>query len=83
MVGITSLWRPSTRKDGERFLEDRNISFPIIKEGGMAFDYFNCEGVPSIKLIYKGKLIWDNPYPSVEPISRLMLEGIVSTLKSP
>jgi len=77
MVGITNLWRPSTRKDSEKFLEDHDISFPIIKEGGKAFDYFNADGVPSIKLIYKGKLIWDNPYPSVEPISRHMLEGIV------
>jgi len=58
VVGVTNLWKPSTRKDGEKFLEDHNISFPIIKEGGKAFDHFNCDGVPSIRLIYKGNLIW-------------------------
>jgi eukaryotic-like serine/threonine-protein kinase len=82
MVGVTNMWRPSTRADSEKFLKDHDISFPVIKEGGKAFDHFNLEGVPSIKLIYKGKVIWDNPSSSVEPISRMMLEGIVKALKS-
>jgi len=82
VVGVTNLWRPSIRKDGEKFLEDHNISFPIIKEGGKAFDHFNCDGVPSIRLIYKGNLIWEEHVPSTEPISRHMLEGIVKQIKS-
>jgi len=82
VVGVTNLWKPSTRKDGEKFLEDHNISFPIIKEGGKAFDHFNCDGVPSIRLIYKGNLIWEEHVPSTEPISRHMLEGIVKQIKS-
>jgi len=82
MVGVTNMWRPSTRDDSEKFLKEHDISFPIIKESGKAFDHFGLEGVPSIRLIYKGKVVWDNPSPSVEPISRLMLEGIVKALKS-
>jgi len=82
VVGVTNMWRPSTRDDSEKFLKDHDVSFPIIKEGGKAFDHFNLSGVPSIKLIYKGQVIWDNPFASVEPISRLMLEGIVKHIKS-
>lgn len=82
VVGVTNLWRPSTRKDGEKFLRDHDITFPIIKEGGKAFDYFNCTGVPSIRLIYKGNLIWEEHVPSTEPISRHMLEGIVKAQRS-
>ena len=82
VVGVTSLWKPSTRKTSESFLEDHNISFPVIKEGGNAGDYFNVTGVPSILLIYKGKLIWNKKIPSAEPISRHMLEGIVKALQT-
>ena len=82
MVGITNLWGNSTRKDAEDFLRRHNITFPNLKEGGKTCDHFNVQGVPSIKLVYKGHLIWDKRVPSVEPISRHMLEGIVKAQRS-
>ena len=82
MVGVTNLWGKSTKEDCEDFLEKRNTSFPIIKESGKAFKHFNATGVPAIRLVYKGKLIWDKRVPSVEPISRHMLEGIIKAIKS-
>ncbi len=83
VVGITNLWKPSTRELSERFLENHNISFPIIKEGGAASDHFNATVVPSIRLIHRGYVIWDHQLISSEPISKQMLEGIVKELKSP
>jgi tetratricopeptide (TPR) repeat protein len=83
MVGVTGLSKNSTRQDCESFLKKHDISFPIIKASGKAFDYFNCTGVPSIRLVYKGNLIWEERVPSVEPISRHMLEGIVRAQQSP
>lgn len=82
IIGVTSLSNKSTKKDCEDFLKKNNISFPIIKEGGKALDYFNAREVPSIRLVYKGNLIWDKRAPSVEPISRHMLEGIIKALQS-
>ncbi len=82
MVGVTSLWKNSTREDCENFLKKHDISFPIIKENGKAFSHFDGQGVPAIRLVYKGKLIWDKRVPSIEPISRHMLEGIVKAQQS-
>ena len=82
VVGLTNLLKPSTRELCEKFIESHNISFPIIKEGGAAFDHFNVSGVPSIRLIYQGYLIWDHQLISTEPISKQMLDGIVMALKS-
>lgn len=82
VVGLTNLWEPSTRDLSEKFLEDHNVSFPVIKEGGATFDHFDAEGVPSIRLIYQGYLIWDHQMISSEPISKYMLEGLVKTLQS-
>ncbi len=82
VVGVTYLSKNSTRKDCEQFLRKNNITFPIIKEGGKAFDHFDCRGVPSIRLVYKGNLLWEERVPSTEPISRHMLEGIVRAQQS-
>lgn len=82
VVGITNFWQSSTRDLAERFIESHNISFPIIKEGGAAVDHFNVNGVPSIRLIYKGYLIWDQQLISSEPISKQMLEGIVKHIQA-
>jgi len=80
IVGITNLWQESTKELCEKFIESHNISFPIFKEGGAAADHFSVTGVPNIRLIYRGYLIWDHQLVSSEPISKPMLEGIVKYL---
>jgi hypothetical protein len=78
IVGVTGLKWTATREKSEEFLKRFDVTFPIIKEeSGKAFTHFDCGGVPSIRLVYEGKLIWDKRVPSIEPISRHMLEGIV------
>ncbi len=82
MVGVTELSKTSNLDNCKFFIKDRNISFPIIKETGKASKHFNATGVPSIRLVYRGKLIWDHRWLSSEPISRHMLEGIVRAQQS-
>ncbi len=77
IIGVTNLWNNGSREESEKFLRDHNITFPVIKEGGRASQHFNARGVPSIRLVYKGHLIWDKRVPSKEPISRHMIDGIV------
>jgi len=82
MVGVTELSKTSNLDNCKIFIKGRNISFPIIKENGKASKHFNATGVPSIRLVYRGKLIWDHRWLSSEPISRHMLEGIVRAQQS-
>jgi serine/threonine protein kinase len=82
MVGVTQITITSTRSKCEEFIERNNITYPIFKEFGKASDYFNITGIPSARLIYKGKLIWEHQVGSTQLISRHMLEGVVKTLKS-
>jgi serine/threonine protein kinase/thiol-disulfide isomerase/thioredoxin len=82
MVGVTRINKTSTKPDCEEFLRRNDITFPAFKESGKAFSYFNCTGVPSTRLVYKGKLIWEHRIGSTQLISRHMLEGIVKALKS-
>jgi len=80
MVGVTRITKTSTKPDCEAFLRRNNITYPVIKEGGKAFSHFNCSGVPSVRLVYKGNLIWEKKTASTQLISRHMLEGIVKAL---
>jgi len=82
VVGVTKLSKTSDLENCDIFLKRHNISFPIIKESGKASNYFNVTGVPSVRLVYKGKLIWNEKVPSAEPISRYMLEGLVKAQQS-
>jgi serine/threonine protein kinase/thiol-disulfide isomerase/thioredoxin len=82
IVGVTELSKTSNLDNCKIFINEHNISFPIFKENGKATKHFNITGVPSIRLLYHGKLIWDQRWISSEPISRLMLEGIVRAQQS-
>jgi thiol-disulfide isomerase/thioredoxin len=82
VIGVTGAFpKITTDEDRFEFLEKNDITFHNIKESGMVWRHFNCGGVPSIRLIYKGKLIWEKDVPSVEPISRHMVEGIIKATK--
>lgn len=81
MVGVTQINQTSTVSKCEDFIERNNITFPIFKENGKAYDYFDVPGVPQARLIYKGKLIWESKVGSTQLISRHMLEGIVKALQ--
>jgi thiol-disulfide isomerase/thioredoxin len=83
VIGVTNLWKNSSKRDAEYFLWQHDVTFPCIKEGGKAFDHFDATGVPSIRLVYKGNLIWDRDVPTVEPMSKHMLEGLKMTLAGP
>ncbi len=47
------------------------------KKAIKASTYFDATSVPSIRLVYKGNLIWEHRWLTLEPISRHMLEGII------
>ena len=81
MVGVTRISKTSTVAKCEDFIRRNSISFPMFKEKGKAFDYFNITGVPSTRLIYKGKLIWEHNIGSTQLISRHMLEGILKAFQ--
>lgn len=82
IVGVTYLSKTSNLDNCKIFIKEHGISFPIFKEDVKASRHFNVQAIPSIRLVYKGKLIWDHRHLSIEPISRLMLEGLIKAKKS-
>jgi len=78
VVGFTAVDRSSTDDAVRQLLADKGISFTAVKENGRLWNYFNCYGTPSFRLLHKGFLIWENRLNSVEPIALRMVEGMVA-----
>jgi thiol-disulfide isomerase/thioredoxin len=72
-VGLTRINRSATEETVEQFIRDWGISFAIAKESGSAWDFFECGGTPTMRLVDNGQLLWESSW---HPNAR-MLEGII------
>jgi non-specific serine/threonine protein kinase/serine/threonine-protein kinase len=75
--GLTRVGKNTTENEVERYLDDQSISFAAFKENGRSWNYFDCNGTPSIRLLCNGYLIWEHVYPATDEIPTQMLEAMV------
>jgi len=78
VIGFTRVNRSSTDDAVRQLLADKDISFTAVKENGRLWNYFNCQGTPSFRLLHNGYLIWENEINYYEPIPLRMVEGMVA-----
>ncbi len=76
VLALTRVNRNATDEKVERYLEDNDISFTVVKEDGRAWNWFDCTGTPSIYLVREGRVIWENKLFSDTPISVSMLRAL-------
>ncbi len=79
ILGLTSCSRSSTDEKVTGFISEKGLSFPIVRESGRAFDYYDCAGVPAIRLLHNGLLIWESTDNTSNYVPRPMLERMVAT----
>jgi hypothetical protein len=77
-VGLTRINKSATEETVEQFIRDWGITFSIARENGSAWDFFECTGTPSMRLIDNGELLWKSSW---NPNAR-MLEGLVRARQS-
>jgi len=78
VIGFTKVSRSATDEAVRQVLADKDISFTMVKENGRLWNYFDCRGTPSFRLLHDGYLIWENRINSYEPIPLRMVEGMVA-----
>jgi hypothetical protein len=64
IIGLTTVNRSSTDANVREFIDDNNITYPILKENGSARDHLNMAGTPFITLIRDGMLVWEHKLPT-------------------
>jgi thiol-disulfide isomerase/thioredoxin len=80
IMGLTQETQNATDDDVNRFIREKGIHFPIVKESGRTASYFGATAVPAFRIIEKGRLIWEGYAPTVDRISTRMLDGLVAAL---
>ena len=78
VIGFTKVSRSSTDDAIRQLLADKDISFAAVKENGRLWNYFNCQGTPSFRLLHDGYLIWENELNYSFPIPIRMVEGMLA-----
>ena len=77
IIGFTKVTKNATDADVPPYLKNLKADFTVVKENGRAWNYYNCQGTPAIRLLYKGYLIFENGGYSSDRITTQILEGIV------
>lgn len=78
VLGLTNITMSSSQEEVDRYLAENKISFATFKENGRSWNYYGCDGTPSIRLLYRGYLIWEYVYPATDRIPTQMLEALVA-----
>jgi len=78
MLGLTEASAGSSDAEVMRFIKENSLSFAIARENGRPSTYYNCNGVPAIRLLHDGKLVWASDGYSSHYMPRTMLEGLLA-----
>ncbi len=76
--GLTRVSMNSTVEGVASYLNEQDISFAAIQENGRAWNYFDCNGTPSIRLLCDDYLIWEYAWLAPDRVPTLILEGLVA-----
>jgi len=78
ILGLTECRAGSSDEEVRRFISEKNLSFTIARENGRPANYYACDGVPAIRLLHDGELIWESNDYSSRYVPRSMLEGLIA-----
>ena len=77
IVGLTTVNRTATDQSVREFLDEHDITFPVLKENGVAREYFEMQGTPFTVIVQDGLLTWEDQLPN-----ELFPEAIITSLLS-
>ncbi len=76
VVGVTQMTKTSTEDKVRRFIQDKELTYPVCREGGEASRRYNPRGdTPATVVIRDGKLLW---YGHPQRLSDAMLSSLIA-----
>jgi len=76
VVGMTTASRNSTEAGIRDYLRANGVTYPVLKENGVAREHFEMEGTPFITFVRDGKLVWEDKLPT-ERFPEELFEALV------
>jgi tetratricopeptide (TPR) repeat protein len=78
ILGLTECRAGSNDDEVRKFISEKNLSFAIARDNGRPANYYGCDGVPSVRLLDDGELIWESNGYTSRYMPRSMLEGLIA-----
>jgi len=82
ITGMTQVSKSATDEGVNPYLDELGIGFAVFKENGRSWNYFNCTGTPSLRLLYDDYLIWEEAWFSSNLLATQMLEAMAEVQSS-
>ncbi len=78
IVAVTRITGTASMDAVPKYLAENRFPFPTYKDNGRASNFFECGGLPSMRLVHDGYLIWEYQYIGIHKVQSRMLEGLVA-----
>jgi len=78
VAGLTRVNRSSSDERVELFIRDQNLSFPVLKDSGKSWSYFEAAGTPYVVLLVDGRVVWKNGVDSPADLSDRLVRDLMA-----
>jgi thiol-disulfide isomerase/thioredoxin len=84
-LGVAALTRVNRSSSDERvelFIRDQHLSFPVLKDSGKSWSYFEAYGTPFVVLLVDGRVVWKDGVSTAADLSDRLVRELVAAYKS-
>lgn len=76
IVGLTAAKPPSSDDKVARFLEEKNVTYPVLRVGAATAAALDVPGTPWLVLARNGWILWESDMEAPSELVSNLLEGI-------
>ncbi len=78
VVGMTRVNRSSSDERVALFVRDQQVSFPVLKDSGKSWSYFDASGTPFVILLVDGKVVWKDGVSTPADLSTRLIDDLIA-----
>jgi thiol-disulfide isomerase/thioredoxin len=82
IAGLTRVTRNSSDERVEKFIRDEQLSFPMLRDDGTAWSYFEAAGTPYTILLMDGKVVWKGSTDTSATIAKLLAKELMDAVEA-
>ena len=82
VTGLTRVTRSSSDARVEAFIDDQHVSFPMLKDSGKTWSYFQAHGTPYVVLLVDGRVVWKGSVDTAADLSDTLVGQLMKAYES-
>jgi non-specific serine/threonine protein kinase/serine/threonine-protein kinase len=82
VAGLTRVNRSSSDERVEAFIRDQQLSFPVFKDSGKSWSYFEATGTPYVVLLADGRVVWKDGVSTAADLSDAIVRELMEAYRT-